>query len=88
MPAYDETDIATLLRLLRPAPESWVEAAKELPRTKREIEEVLPLIESEAELRGATTRELEEALRRAGLEPRPGHMAAMRRRFAAEDRGN
>jgi hypothetical protein len=47
MPAYDETEIADLLRLLQPAPERWVAEAKGLPRTRDELDRVLPTLGQE-----------------------------------------
>jgi hypothetical protein len=64
MPAYDETEIANLLRLLPPAPEGWAEGAKELPRTRDELDRVLPTIERDAEVRAEVTRDLQDALER------------------------
>jgi hypothetical protein len=34
-----EQRLAALLRVLRPAPASWVKAASEIPQTKRELEQ-------------------------------------------------
>lgn len=79
MPTYDEIELAALVRSLPPAPDAWVEAAKELPRTLRELEMLLPTIEGDAELREGMTRDLEGALERAGFEPEPRLLAALRR---------
>ena len=37
---YDEERIAELLGALPPAPEAWVNAAQELPKARREIDEI------------------------------------------------
>jgi hypothetical protein len=84
MPAYDEITLASLIRSLPPAPREWVEAAAQVPRTKRELDALLPELERDAELRGAMTEDLEAALERAGVEPRPHLVAALRRRISGE----
>ena len=85
---YDELELAGLIGALPPAPISWVNAARELPRTHRELDEVLPLIEQDAELRKQASLDLERALEQAGVEARPELIEALRRRLAAEaDRG-
>jgi hypothetical protein len=84
MPPYDEITLATLIRSLPPAPEQWVEAATEIPRTKRELDALLPQLERDAELREAMSIDLEAALEQAGVEPRPQLVDALRRRLGGE----
>ena len=84
MPSYDEITLARLIRELPPAPDAWVEAAKRLPQTRRELDRLLPLIERDAELREAMTNDLERALEEVGVEPQPDLVAALRRRLASE----
>jgi hypothetical protein len=73
--------IAELLADLPPAPEPWVRAAQELPRARREIDRLAALTRADAELRAAVVADAEVALRRAGLEPAPRVVAALRARL-------
>jgi hypothetical protein len=77
----DEETLPELLRLLPPAPESWVRAAQELPRAGRGIDQVLALADADAEFRGALVADLEQALRRAGFEPDPELARGVRERL-------
>jgi hypothetical protein len=75
---HDEEDLACLLRLLPPAPEGWVRAAQELPRARRELDQILALAETDAEFRRALLADLEGALGRAGFEPGPELLERLR----------
>jgi len=78
---YDEERIGELLRTLPPAPEAWVKAAQELPRARREIEEIAARVEADKEFRAAATADLEAALEAAGYEVSPELMPALRARL-------
>jgi hypothetical protein len=78
---YDEERIGELLRALPPAPEAWVKAAQELPRARREIEEIAARVEADKEFRAAVTADLEAALEAAGYEISPSLMPALRDRL-------
>jgi hypothetical protein len=84
MANYDEITIARYIRELPPAPEAWVEAAKQLPRTRQQLDRLLPMIERDAELREAMIRDLEGALEQTGVEPEPNLVSALRRRLGME----
>jgi hypothetical protein len=71
MAHYSEERLGELLRLLRPAPEGWVRAAQELPFARRTLDEIVARAEADAELRAALVADLEAALEREGIEPRP-----------------
>jgi hypothetical protein len=79
--AYDEATLARLLRLLPPAAEAWVTAARELRRADRGLAQVLALAEADAEFRPALIDELEEALCGAGFEPGPTPVRDLRERL-------
>jgi hypothetical protein len=64
----DEERVAKLLRSLPPAPEGWVKAAQELPRARREIDEIVALAEVDAEFRAAVIANLETALQERGYD--------------------
>jgi hypothetical protein len=78
---YDEERIGELLRTLPPAPEAWVKAAQELPRARREIEEIAARVEADKEFRAAVTADLEAALEAAGYDISPSLMPALRARL-------
>jgi hypothetical protein len=66
--AYEER-LGYLLRLLRPAPVGWVEAAQELPAARRVMDEIVARAEADAAFQAALVADLEAALRREGYEP-------------------
>ena len=78
---YDEERIGELLRTLPPAPEAWVKAAQELPRARKEIEEIAARVEADKEFRAAVTADLEAALEAAGYEVSPSLIPALRARL-------
>jgi len=82
--AYDEPTLARLLRLLPPAPEAWVIAARELPRADRGLDQILALAEADAEFLRALIDDLENALRGAGFELRPELVRDLRERLQRE----
>jgi hypothetical protein len=71
MTSYDEERIAELLRSLPEAPSAWVQAAKQLPAARVEIDRIVDLAEHDARYRADVLADLEQALRAAGVEP--GH---------------
>ena len=83
MTTYDEERLGELLRLLAPAPPGWVEAAQELPRARADLDALLARAERDAAFRQALVDDLEDALRVAGVEPRPVVVEHLRRRFVA-----
>jgi len=81
--AYDEERIARLLKALPPAPEGWVRAAQELPRSRAELDEIVARAEADAAFRQALIADLETTLAAEGLEPDERTLEQLRRRFAA-----
>jgi len=67
--AYDEERLGVLLRLLRPAPTGWVQAARELPFARRTLDEIVARAEADREFREALIADLETTLAQAGYEP-------------------
>ena len=84
MNGYDEERIATLLRLLPPAPEGWVRAAQELPRARAELDALVSRAEEDAAFRARVVADLEAALEAEGIEPTPSVVAALRSRLVAD----
>jgi hypothetical protein len=82
VPEYDEERLAHLLRALPPAPEGWVKAAQELPRARREIDEIAARAESDREFREAVMADLEAALKDAGYEIDRSLLPAIRERLS------
>jgi hypothetical protein len=79
--SYDEARLAALLRALPPAPEGWVRAAQELPRVRRELDDIVARAEADAEFRKQLIEGLEEALRAEGYEPEVMPLDELRRRL-------
>ena len=71
--------LAELLRALPPAPQGWVEAAKELPLIQNELDEIVARAEADAEFRAALIADLEAALAQAGFHSGPRLSEALRR---------
>ena len=59
----------------------WIEAAKELPTARRELDTIVERIERDAQFRALLQADLEEALRGEGVEPTPAVVALVRRRL-------
>src|SRR6266540_3857144 len=59
---YNEERIAELLGALPPAPEAWVRAAQELPRARRDLDEIVARAEADLAFRKALIADLEAAL--------------------------
>jgi hypothetical protein len=80
--AWNEERLAGLLRLLRPAPQGWVEAAAELPRLRAVLDDLVERAEADAAFRTALIADLEAVLAREGVEPTPRLVAALRIRLS------
>jgi hypothetical protein len=79
---YDETRLGELLRALPPAPAGWVEAAQQLPRARREMDEIVARAVADAEFRESLIAGLEDALRAEGYEPDAIPLNELRRRLS------
>ena len=66
---YDEERVAALLRRLPPAPSAWVQAAQELPASRRSLDEIVARAEADLAFRDALVADLEAALAEEGFEP-------------------
>jgi hypothetical protein len=78
---YDEERLGELLRALPPAPEGWVKAAQELPRSRRELDDIVARAVADADFRTALIADLEAALRHEGYEPAAIPLDELRRRL-------
>ena len=81
--AYDEQTIARLLKALPPAPEAWVRAAQELPRSRTELDEIVARAEADARFREALVADLERALAAEGFEPDERTLQRLRERYTS-----
>jgi hypothetical protein len=79
--AWNEERLARLLRLLKPAPQGWVEAAAELPRIRALLDDLVERAEADASFRAALIADLEAALAREGVEPTPRALEQLRARL-------
>jgi hypothetical protein len=84
IPESEEERLAKLLRTLPPAPDAWVKAAQELPRARREIEEIAARVEADHEFRAAVTRDLEAALEAAGYDIDRSLLPLLKERLASQ----
>lgn len=73
-----EEQIAELLRALPAPPQGLVEAAKELPAARRELETIVERIERDERFRELVRADLEKMLRVEGVEPTPTVVALLR----------
>lgn len=78
---FDEERLGELLRVLRPAPVGWVQAAQELPFARESLEEIVARAEADAAFREALVADLERALAEAGYEPDQRTLAELRTRL-------
>jgi hypothetical protein len=81
MTGYDEERIGELLRRLPPAPEDWVQAAQQLPRALRSLDQIVARAEADVAYRRAVLDDLEAALRQEGMEPAEPLLDELRRRL-------
>jgi len=80
--SYEEERLGKLLRLLRPAPPSWVRAAQELPYARRTFDEIVARAEADLAFRQALIADLERSLALEGYEPDRRIVAELRERLA------
>jgi hypothetical protein len=83
LPENDEERIVQVLRALPPAPEGWVQAAQELPRARRELDDIVARAEADKAFRDAVMADLEAALEAAGYDVAPSLLPALREKLSA-----
>ena len=79
----DDERMGELLSALPAVPAGLVTAAKELPRSRRELDRIVELAQADADFRRALIDDLETALRVGGHEPDRFVIEELRRRFPA-----
>jgi hypothetical protein len=83
MTAYDEEQLALLLRRLPPPPQGWTEAAQELPLARAAIETIVARAGADDAFRARLVADLEAALEEAGYEATPSVLASLRLRLGS-----
>ncbi|CAN5179978.1 hypothetical protein BH18ACT14_BH18ACT14_15130 [soil metagenome] len=78
---FDEQRLAELLGALPPAPDAWVQAAKELPLARRQLDNLVERAVADDDFRRAIEADIEAAIREAGCVPDPVTVAALRARL-------
>lgn len=81
---YDEEDIAELLAALPPVPPALITAAEEIPRTRRELADVMRRIEADEQFRLAVEADIESALTSFGYELDDSGLREIRRQLNPE----
>jgi hypothetical protein len=81
MPAYDEEKLGEILSALPPAPEAWVNAAKDIPLTREGIEEIVQRADSDEEYRRRVIEDPEAALEEAEVVAHAETIEILRRRL-------
>jgi hypothetical protein len=81
MATDDIEELGRLLAALPPVPEGWAKAAQELPRTRRELDQLIARAEADADLKARLVLDLESALSEAGIEPTRRTIADVRGRL-------
>ena len=81
MATDDIEEIGRLIAALPPVPTGWVKAAQELPRSRRELDQLIARAEADADLKARLVLDLESALSEAGIEPTRRTIADVRGRL-------
>ncbi|HEX3805834.1 MAG TPA: hypothetical protein VHV52_03545 [Gaiellaceae bacterium] len=81
MATDDIEQIGRLLAALPPAPRGWVEAAQQLPKVRRELDDLLARAEADSDLRARLLADLEATLTDAGIQPTRRIVADVRDRL-------
>jgi hypothetical protein len=82
MSDYNAERLGELIAALPPAPQAWVRAAQELPSAWTALDEIVSLAVADAEFLSALVADLEATLARAGYEPHPVLLDAVRARIS------
>jgi hypothetical protein len=69
MSQLDEQQLAELIATLAPAPEAWVRAAQALPAARQAIDSLVARAQADGLARERILGDLEESLRREGVDP-------------------
>ena len=79
--SYDEEQLGELLSVLPPAPEAWVQAAKELPVARQRLEEILERASVDESYRRRVVADPETVLEEADVVAHTQNIEIIRRRL-------
>jgi hypothetical protein len=81
MPRYDEEKLGEILSELPPAPESWVNAAHDIPLAQRKLEEIVERADADDDYRRRVIADPEAALEEADVVAHSETIEILRRRL-------
>jgi type VI protein secretion system component VasF len=81
MTSYHEEQLGELLSALPPAPQAWVEAAKELPFARQRLEEIIDRAMADEDYRRRVVAEPERVLEEADVVAHAENVQIIRRRL-------
>jgi hypothetical protein len=81
MTDHTEEQLARRIAALPPAPVGWVKAAQELPAARKAIDSLIERAHTDARERETIMGDLEDALRREGVEPQRALLEELRGRL-------
>jgi hypothetical protein len=84
MTSYDEERLGELLSALPPAPEASVQAAKEVPLTRRRLDEIVERAEADDDYRRRVVSDPERALEEADVVAHSENIEIIRQRLDNE----
>lgn len=79
--SYDEEQLGELLSALPPAPEAWVQAAKELPVARLRLEEIVERARMDEDYRRRAVADPEKVLEEADVVAHIQNIEIIRRRL-------
>lgn len=79
--SYDEEQLGELLSALPPAPEAWVQAAKELPVARLRLEEIVERARMDEDYRRRVVADPEKVLEEADVVAHIQNIEIIRRRL-------
>lgn len=79
--SYDEVELGELLSALPPAPDAWVEAAKELPIARQRLEEIVERAREDDAYRRRVVADPETVLEEADVVAHTQNIEIIRRRL-------
>jgi hypothetical protein len=78
---YEEERLGDLLSALPPAPEAWVRAAQDIPRTHNGVDEIVERAEADEDFRRHVVADPEAALEEADVVAHANAVEMLRRRL-------
>jgi hypothetical protein len=81
MTRWNAEELGVLLGDLPPVPEAWTQAAREVPRTRRELGEAIARIGADEEFRRRVADDIDAALGPGSPERRTARAAVLRARL-------